>query len=217
MPWWILERAVRMGRHTKVAARGLSPSRTLRRRSPPGFEHRLGSAMKYSQKAGAHCAQRRCPSVQPPVTAQTTDLLPSCQCIFPALIWGSVLMLALAQLWFLWQLQRQMQGCFQLRYHQLRYPKLFLPNHRQIVMQCIRTDPAVTVPGGHQRQWSSNMKMSSECSFMNNFQLFPCCAAPRTRHSLPQQCVGCCLTLMGFRLLSLQPCSPTEAQAGCFL
>lgn len=44
-----------------------------------------------------------------------TDLLPSCQRILLALIWGSLLMLALAQQWFLWQLQRQMQGCFQLR------------------------------------------------------------------------------------------------------
>lgn len=151
MPWWILERAVRVGRCTKAAARGLSPSRTLRRTRPPGFEHRLGSAVKYSRKAGAHCAQRRCPSVQPPTRAQTADLLPSCQRILPAVIWGSLLMLALAQLWFLWQLQRQMQECFQLRYHQPRYPKLFLPNHRQMVLQCIRTDPAVTVPGRHQR------------------------------------------------------------------
>lgn len=62
---------------------------------------------------------------------QITDLLPSCQRILLALIWGSLLMLALAQQWFLWQLQRQMQGCFQLRYHQPRYPKLFLSNHRQ--------------------------------------------------------------------------------------
>lgn len=155
--------------------------------------------------------------VQTLTTAQTTDLLSDCQCILPALIWGSLLMLALTQWWFLWQLQRQMQGCFQLRYHQLRYPKLFLPNHRQTVMQCIRTDPAITMPGGHQRQWSSNTKMSFERSFMNHFQLFPCCDAPRTWHSLPQWCVRCCRALMRFSLLSLQPCSPPEAQADCLL
>lgn len=123
MPWWLLERPVRVERDTEVAARGLSPSRTLRKTILPGFEHRPGSAVKQSTL----CSEE----VQTLTTAQTTDLLSDCQCILPALIWGSLLMLALTQWWFLWQLQRQMQGCFQLRYHQLRYPKLFLPNHRQ--------------------------------------------------------------------------------------
>lgn len=65
-----------------------------------------------------HCAERRGSSVQPhpPCTAQAADLLrlqahpPGFQGMAQSLIRGSLLMLALAQRWFLWQLQRRMQG-----------------------------------------------------------------------------------------------------------
>lgn len=59
-------------------------------------------------------------------------------------------MLALAQWWFLWQLQRWMQGWLHPRYRQPRYPRMFLPKHRQMAMQDIGMDPTVTALG---RQW----------------------------------------------------------------
>lgn len=175
-------------------------------------------------KAGAtSCSEEGVPLPSLSSTAQSTDLFqlqaqpPSCRGTAQSLIWGCLLMLAVAQRWFLWQLQRQMHGWLQLRYHQPRYPRIFLPKGRQMAMWYVGTDPAVTAPDRQWRRWAKTLKTSCECSSLCRFQLSPCHNTHGRWHSLTQQRAGCCHVLPAFVLPSPQPCYPSEDHARCLL
>lgn len=118
---------------------------------------------------------------------------PSCRGTAQSLFRGSLLMLALAQRWFLWQLQRQMQERLQPRYRQPRYPRMFLPKYRQMATWHVRTDPTVTTPGVQWRLWANNTKNILQTLFPTSLPTFPphCDAAGRLC-SLPQQCAEGC-------------------------
>lgn len=170
-----------------VTSQVLGKEKAHRGRAWVGERWENGVLLQYpEEKAGTmSCSEKEIPLPSPPqhstsccpsLAAGTSP--PSCRGTAQSLFRGSLLMLALAQRWFLWQLQRQMQERLQPRYRQPRYPRMFLPKYRQMATWHVRTDPTVTAPGVQRRLWANNTKNILQTLFPTSLPTFPtlrCC------------------------------------------
>lgn len=161
---------------------------------PAGTEHRLGSyaAIFITKSWSCVVLQGGVPLSSPPSTAGTSDLI-NCQRISSALRYcsitdsGPLLRLALAERWFLWQLQRQMKGWLQPRHRQPGCPRMFPPKCRQTATRHSRMDPAVTAPAGSGGVGAMTPKTFCKCSFLNRFQLSPRVTPPADGAACPSR------------------------------